>query len=87
MDDVFAGTKAAEAATVNSSVSGHVNKYIQQVALKYCDESRKHFEELSKSMQVCIRKAADLLVALKHFKFLVVSLFCCTLRSLFNGPQ
>ena len=57
MDDVLAGTKAAEAATVNSSVSGHVNKYIQQVALKYCDESRKHFEELSKSMQVCISSA------------------------------
>ena len=67
MDDVLTGTKAAEAATVNSSVSGHVNKYIQQVALKYCDESRKHFEELSKSMQVCIRRE-HLLAALKRFK-------------------
>ena len=43
--------------TTSASVSGHVNKFIQQVALKYCDESKKHFDELSKSMQVSVNAA------------------------------
>ncbi|XP_067929550.1 E3 ubiquitin-protein ligase UBR4-like [Watersipora subatra] len=57
----LSGTKTTDVPLSTSSGSGHVNKFIQQVALKYCDESRKLFEELSKAMQKVLMSRRELL--------------------------
>jgi len=48
----FCFSLGAGASQTMTSNAGHVNKHIQQVASKYCIDSRKHFEDLSRIMQV-----------------------------------